>query len=79
MVKKVHRIVGPNIVDRSLDLAIQKSDTMFLKGLKNLRNTCYFNSIIQCLLHSPIFKEAIETAPTEALTVDIVKHLRILF
>ena len=52
---------------------------MFLKGLKNLRNTCYFNSIIQCLLHCPIFKEAIENSPTEALTIDVIKHLRILF
>ena len=79
MVRKDHRIVGPNIVNRHVDLGIQESDTVLLKGLKNLNNTCYFNSIIQCLLHCPIFKEAIETAPTEALTVDVVKHLLILF
>ena len=74
MGRNKHGIV-PNIVYRPLDLGIQESDTVFLKGLKNLRNTCYFNSIIQCLLHCPILKEAIETTPREALTADVAKNL----
>jgi len=52
--------------------------TSVCKGLRNLGNTCYFNSVIQCLFHCPTFRAAVESLPSEALTVDFVNHMQIL-
>ena len=39
----------------------QQLPTFITKGLWNLGNSCYFNSVVQCLYHCPTFKQAIET------------------
>ena len=49
------------------------------KGLDNLGNTCYFNSIVQCLLHCSLFRDAIENVPQRALSVAVLRELRLLF
>ena len=55
-----------------------KHQTYVSKGLCNLGNTCYFNSVIQCLFHCPTFRAAVESLPPEALTVDFVNHIQML-
>ena len=48
------------------------------KGLKNLGNSCFFNAIIQCLFHCPTFTAGIKNLSPEALTVNVLSHMRIL-
>ena len=48
-------------------------------GLENLGQTCYFNSIVQCLFHCPLFREVIENVPQSILSVAVVRELRLLF
>ena len=49
------------------------------KGLHNLGQTCYFNSLIQCLLHTPLFRNAIKSLPRRALSVNVLRELSCLF
>ena len=72
-------IVDPNIDDDLSDFISQKSLTLRWKGLLNLGNSCYFNSVLQCLYHCPTFKGAIETVTLEALSIAVVKQLQMLF
>ena len=46
------------------------------KGLENLGNTCYFNSVVQVLLHCPLARQAIENAPQ---SIHVLRELRTLF
>ena len=48
-------------------------------GLKNLGQTCYFNSIVQCLFHCPLFREAINNVPQPVFSVAVLRELRLLF
>ena len=48
-------------------------------GLENLGQTCYFNSIVQCLFHCPLFREAIKSVPQAVLSVAVLRELRLLF
>ena len=50
--------------------------TSVFNGLRNLGNTCYFNSVIQCLFHCPTFTAAVKNLPPVALTVDVLNHIR---
>ena len=49
------------------------------KGLHKLGQTCYFNSLIQSLLHTPLFRDAIKSLPQRALSVDVLRELSCLF
>ena len=49
------------------------------KGLYNPNNTCYFNSVIQCLLYCPLARETIENVAQLALSNDVMREIRILF
>ena len=48
-------------------------------GLENLGQTCYFNSIVQCLFHCPLFRMLIENLPQSILSVAVIRELRLLF
>ena len=50
-----------------------------LKGLDNLGQTCYFNSIAQCLLNCSLFRNIIENIPKSTLCVTVLRELRLLF
>ena len=74
-----HKTGQSILVNTSLDLISQESQSHIFKGLKNLGNSCYFNSVVQCLLHCNTFRAAITTLPPRALRVDVVYHLQRLF
>ena len=48
-------------------------------GLENLGQTCFFNSITQCLFHCPLFRETIKNIPQAVLSVSVLRELRLLF
>ena len=68
-----------NVDNDPLGFVSQEPHTVICKGLKNLGNSCYFNSVVQCLYHCPIFRGAIELVAPEALTVVVVNQLQMLF
>ena len=68
-----------NVNNVPLVFVSEKPHTVICKGLKNLGNSCYFNSVVQCLYHCPIFRGAIELVAPEALTVVVVNQLQMLF
>ena len=79
--KKMHdqkRTSTRNLSSR-MRFVSQELPTFITKGLWNLGNSCYFNSVVQCLYHCPTFKRAIETVPSEVLLVAVVNQLQILF
>ena len=50
-----------------------------VKGLHNLGQTCYFNSIVQCLFHCSSFRDIIENVPQSARTVPVLREVQRLF
>jgi len=44
-----------NLIKREVDANPQLLDPLFHGKLQNIGNTCYLNSVIQCLRHLPIF------------------------
>ena len=65
----VHRLLGDTWL---LDVV----EHMVWQGLENLGNTCYFNSVVQVLLHCPLARQAIENAPH---SIHVLRELRTLF
>ena len=49
------------------------------KGLHNPNIRCYFNAVVQCLLHCPLARQSIETLPEQALSINVLSELRNLF
>ena len=65
--------------DSILDSEQLRTQHRSYKGLHNLGQTCYFNAIVQCLLHCPLFRNVIENVPQTALSVAVLRELRQLF
>ena len=65
-----------NIRDDDLPL---RSRSQRFKGLQNHGNTSYFNSVIQCIFHCPMTKQAIENVPENTISNELLRELRILF
>ena len=74
-----HEIVDPKVSNGLSNSGCQNPHTVIWKGLWNLGNSCYFNSVVQCLYHCPIFRTAIQTVTPEALRVAVVNQLQMLF
>ena len=55
------------------------SEHLSVKGLDNLGQTCYFNCIVQCLFHCPLFREGIENVPQSTRSIPILRELQRLF
>ena len=56
------------------------SINMHVKGLKNLGNTCYINSVVQCLSHIPQFLEILDvhsTKPVLKCLSDLIAQLKL--
>ena len=61
------------------DIRTHRVQTVIYKGLVNLTNTCYFNSVIQCLLHCPLARESIENVSQNASSIHVLREIHILF
>ena len=79
MNNRKHEVIHPFIENDLSNVVSQEPDTVIYKGLENLGNSCYFNSVVQCLYYCPIFKRAIETVAPEALSVAVINQLKKLF
>ena len=66
---------------KEMILLPQQSQTQHIsvKGLYNLGQTCYFNTIVQSLFHCSLFRNVIENVPEPALSIDVIRELHFLF
>ena len=60
---------------RSFSNALAQSDSVLLCGLDNMGNTCYINSVIQCLRFSPGFVARLSQLRREPRPLDCGKHV----
>ena len=72
--RKKHRggVLG-NVSANNFDQEFQR---VRIEGLANFGNTCYFNSVVQVMLHCPPVRRAIETAPQ---SIRVLRELHTLF
>ena len=77
--KKVRKKHGTECKDSMFDSEQWQLGHISFKGLENLGQTCYFNAIVQCLFHCPLFRSVIENAPRTALSTAVLRQLRLLF
>lgn len=72
------QVVSENTVNENVESESDKRPIQFgLTGLENMGNTCYMNTIIQCLSNCKLFREyLIHTEFLDPLTKSVVKDLR---
>ena len=68
-----------DLVNACHDRQPHNYQTLRYKGLQILGNTCYFNSVIQCLFYCPMARQTIEIVALHAPSVHVLRELRILF
>ena len=71
--KRLKKTVLANVSANNLPPDFQR---LRCKGLENLGNNCYFNSVVQVLLYCPLVRQAIENAPE---SINVIRELRYLF
>ena len=79
IINRKRNIVDSKVSNDFSNTGSQNPHIVICKGLWNLGNSCYFNSVVQCLYHCPIFRTAIQTVTPEALRVAVVNKLQMLF
>ena len=78
-VKQVRKKHGSECNDGMFDSEQLQLGHISFKGLENLGLTCYFNAIVQCLFHCPLFRTIIENVRRAALSTAVLRELRLLF
>ena len=77
--KQIRKKHGSECKDNIFDSGQLQLGHISLKGLDNRGQTCYFNAIVQCLFHCPLFRTVIENVRITALSTAVLRELRLLF